>query len=81
MFNTSKLLSTPPMTDRIIVCSTDDDFDPEWKRQAIWEDGEWVSGDAMLPGSIYGDELTAEEILDRLDGPRTYAFPADEAPV
>jgi len=88
------------MTDRIIVCSTEDDLDPEWERLAVWEDGEWVTGQPMLPGALSrvgdidedgigdgdrdgdGDEdkLTAEELLTRLDGPRVYAFRADDAP-
>ena len=89
------------MTDRIIVCSTEDDLDPEWKRLAVWEDGEWVTGQPMLSGALSmaedanedgigggdgdgdrsEDKLTAEELLTRLDGPRVYAFRADDAPV
>jgi len=88
------------MTDRIIVCSTEDDLDPEWERLAVWEDGEWVTGQPMLPGALSTvgdtnedrikdpdgdrngeeDRLTAKELLTRLDGPRVYAFRADDAP-
>lgn len=71
---------------RIVVCSfpteqaTQPPDERDWTREAVWEDGEWVEGEPIIHRSIEGDELTAEELKRRLDGPTVIAFDADSAP-
>jgi len=67
------------MSDRVVICYADDDLDPNWERLGVWEDGEWVEGEFKLEKPL-GGELTADEIFERVDGPRVYAFKPENAP-
>lgn len=55
----------------------DEPIGSDWILAGVFEDGEWVKGEDTY-GSIGGDNLTEEDLLERFDGPQVVAVRPDE---